>query len=215
MKLKVCGMRDSQNIRELVMLKPDYIGFIFYSGSPRNVGEVLSRAVLQEIPKEIKKVGVFVDPSLHEIKWQIKTYGLDAIQLHGDESPEFTAQVKALGIEVIKAFSIGNEDFDATQLEPYKKHVDFFLFDTRSKLKGGSGEAFDWARLKDYDNEIPFFLSGGLSLKNIDNLKELKGLNIHAVDVNSRFEISPGMKDLEMIEELKNQLSPLRGNIRG
>lgn len=215
MKLKVCGMRDSQNIRELVMLKPDYIGFIFYSGSPRNVGEVLSRAVLQEIPKEIKKVGVFVDPSLHEIKWQIKTYGLDAIQLHGDETPEFAAEVKALGIEVIKAFSIGNEDFDAAQLEPYKKHVDFFLFDTRSKLKGGSGEAFDWTRLKDYDNEISFFLSGGLSLKNIGNLKELKGLNIHAIDVNSRFEISPGMKDLEMIKELKNQLSPLRGNIRG
>ena len=208
-------MRDSQNIRELTMLKPDYIGFIFYSASPRNVGEVLSRSVLQEIPSEIKKVGVFVNPSLHEIKWQIKTYGLDVIQLHGEETPEFTAEVKALGIEVIKAFSIGNEDFDASRLEPYKKHVDFFLFDTRSKLKGGSGEAFDWSRLKDYDNEVPFFLSGGLSLKNIGNLKELKGLNIHAIDVNSRFEISPGMKDLEMIKELQNQLSPLRGNTRG
>lgn len=204
MKLKVCGMRDSTNIQKLVHIKPDYIGFIFYSGSPRNVGEVLSRSVLQEIPKKIKKVGVFVNASLHEIKWQIKMYGLDVIQLHGEETPEFTAEVKALGIEVIKAFSVGDEDFDVDQLNPYKKHVDFFLFDTRSRLKGGSGEAFDWNRLKEgYDNEVPFFLSGGISMKNIANLKILKGMNIHAIDINSKFEVSQGMKDIEMIEELQ------------
>lgn len=216
MKLKVCGMRDSQNIRELTMLKPDYIGFIFYSASPRNVGEVLSRSVLQEIPNGIKKVGVFVNASLHEIKWQIKMYGFDVIQLHGEETSEFTADVKNLGIQVIKAFSIGGEDFDASQLEPYKKHVDYFLFDTRSKLKGGSGEAFDWTRLKKvYDNEMPFFLSGGISLKNIANLKTLKGMNLHAIDINSKFEISPGLKDLEMIQEFKDQIPSLKGNKKG
>lgn len=205
-KLKVCGMRDSQNIRELAMLKPDYIGFIFYSKSPRNVGEVLSRAALQEIPEKIKKVGVFVNPSLHEIKWQTKTYGLKAIQLHGEETPEFAAEVKALGLEVIKAFSVGDEEFDTDQLEPYKGKVDYFLFDTRSRLRGGSGEAFDWTRLKGYDNEVPFFLSGGVSMKNISGLKELKGLNLYGVDVNSKFETEVGMKDIEMIKELKKKL---------
>lgn len=205
MKIKVCGMRDSQNIKDLLSLKPDYMGFIFYEKSPRNAEGVLDVEVLNAFPEETEKVGVFVNASMDIIKEQIDLYGLDMLQLHGDESPEFVAEAKSLGVKVMKVFGVDNA-FDFAALTPYKKLVDFFLFDTKSKQRGGTGIQFNWDILKAYDQEVPFFLSGGISNENINELDDLKGLNIHAIDVNSKYEIESALKDIEKIKGLRAEL---------
>ncbi len=201
MKLKVCGMRESQNIRELLLLKPDYVGFIFYEKSPRNVGEVLDAELLKSFPKSVQKVGVFVNASLDFVKSKVTKYALDLVQLHGDESPAYVADLFAVGIRVMKVFSVGSE-FDFKQLGGYNPFVDYFLFDTKGKARGGNGEVFNWELLRDYDQEVPFFLSGGIDLENTDELKALERVNIHAIDVNSKFELEPGLKDIERVKVL-------------
>lgn len=206
MKLKVCGMRDSQNIAQLLQLRPDYMGFIFFEKSPRNVGNQLNEALLKSFPSTTQKVGVFVNASLDFVKAQVRTYGLDLVQLHGDESVEYTADLFAVGIRVMKVFSIG-DSFDFKQLGQYNPFVEYFLFDTKGKTRGGTGEVFDWEILKGYDQEVPFFLSGGIDLENVEQLEELKDLNIHAIDVNSRFELSPALKDIDQIKALTEKLN--------
>ena len=206
MRLKVCGMRDSENIRQLLALKPDYMGFIFFEKSPRNVGNQLNEALLKSFPSTTQKVGVFVNASLDFVKAQVRTYGLDLVQLHGDESVEYTADLFAVGIRVMKVFSIG-DSFDFKQLGQYNPFVEYFLFDTKGKTRGGTGEVFDWEILKGYDQEVPFFLSGGIDLENVEQLEELKDLNIHAIDVNSRFELSPALKDIDQIKALTEKLN--------
>jgi len=201
MRLKVCGMRDPENIRQLLALKPDYMGFIFYEKSPRHVGEELDAELLQSFPATTEKVGVFVNASIEYLKAQVRKYGLDLVQLHGDESVDYVAELYAIGIRVMKVFSVG-ESFDFKMLRKYNPFVDFFLFDTKGKARGGIGKAFDWSLLKGYDQEVPFFLSGGLDLNNIIELGELDGLPIHALDVNSRFELEPGLKDIGQVEKL-------------
>lgn len=205
MKLKVCGMRDSKNIRELLLLNPDYMGFIFYEKSPRNVGEELDAALLKSFPESVQKAGVFVNASLDFVKEQVLKYELDMVQLHGDESPAYVADLFAVGIRVIKVFSVGNE-FDFGQLGKYNPFVEFFLFDTKGKTRGGNGEVFNWKLLKDYDQKVPFFLSGGIDLEHASELKKLEGMNIHAIDVNSKFEVEPGLKDIDSVCRLKNIL---------
>lgn len=205
MKLKVCGMRESQNIRELLMLNPDYMGFIFYEKSPRNVGEVLDESLLKSFPQSVQKVGVFVNASLDFVKDKVTKYALDLVQLHGDESPAYVADLFAVGIRVMKVFSVGNE-FDFKQSGQYNPFVEYFLFDTKGKARGGNGEVFNWELLKDYDQEVPFFLSGGIDLDNMSDLKSLEGMNIHAIDVNSKFELEPGLKDIEMVRVLSKQI---------
>ncbi|OEK03792.1 hypothetical protein BFP97_08405 [Roseivirga sp. 4D4] len=205
MRLKVCGMRDSKNIVQLLALKPDYMGFIFYNKSPRDVQEVLDAELLNNFPKETEKVGVFVNADLEELKEKVGTYGLDYVQLHGDESVEYVAELFAVGIKVIKVFSIG-EAFDFSGLDLYNPFVDFFLFDTKGKARGGNGEAFDWEILKSYNQKVPFFLSGGIDLDNVYALEGFGEMNIHAIDVNSKFELAPGLKDIERIEQLTSSL---------
>ncbi|MCE7990363.1 MAG: phosphoribosylanthranilate isomerase [Roseivirga sp.] len=205
MKLKVCGMRESQNISELLLLNPDYMGFIFYEKSPRNVGEVLDEALLKSFPASVQKVGVFVNASLDFVKTQVSKYELDLVQLHGDESPAYVADLFAVGIRVIKVFSIGDA-FDFKQLGEYNPFVEYFLFDTKGKARGGNGELFNWELLKDYDQKVPFFLSGGIDLENAGDLKVLEGMNIHAIDVNSKFELEPGLKDIERVRSLKEAI---------
>ena len=204
-KLKVCGMKDAHNIEELIQVSPDYMGFIFYKNSPRHVGDSLDKVQVAGFPKHIRKVGVFVDEPVDAIMKTAKGFGLDLVQLHGSESPEEVGQLGQAGLKVIKAFAV-EDGFDFSQLNPYKPYTDFFLFDTKGKYKGGNGQAFDWNILKEYDQEIPFFLSGGISVGNIDGLKALDGMNLHAVDVNSQLEIAPGLKDIELIRNLKNSL---------
>ena len=199
-------MKDAQNIRELMPISPDYMGFIFYKNSPRYVGESLGKSLVMDFPEPIKKVGVFVDESVETVINTVKNHGLDLVQLHGSERVEEVSRLKQAGLGVIKAFAV-EEGFDFSQLNPYKPHVDFFLFDTKGKYKGGNGRAFDWNLLEGYDQEIPFFLSGGISMENISGLKALGGMNLHAVDVNSQLETAPGLKDIEWVRKLKKSLS--------
>jgi phosphoribosylanthranilate isomerase len=207
MRLKVCGMRNPDNIRELLEISPDYMGFIFAEKSSRFVGEELDEELLKSFPHQVKKVGVFVNASQAYILDKVKKYGLDYVQLHGEELPDFCRNLKFKGINIIKAFAVDG-NFNFGKLQNYKPYCDFFLFDTKGDLKGGNGVSFDWTILKKYDNEKPFFLAGGIDLTNAHSALELVGLKIQAIDVNSKFERSPAIKDIERISELIKILKP-------
>ncbi len=209
MKLKVCGMKHPENIKKLIDIQPDYIGFIFYPKSKRYIGGSLQQEVIQAIPASIKKVGVFVNESIDKIEMKIKDYQLDFIQLHGDESAEFCKQLCEKGFQIINAFQV-HKDFDFNKLDAYKAYCKYFLFDTQTPLYGGSGNKFDWHLLNNYDNEIAFFLSGGIDLEDADKILNIKKLNIHAIDINSKFEIEPGLKDIDKIKLFKNYFTEIR-----
>ncbi|MFN8345051.1 MAG: phosphoribosylanthranilate isomerase [Spirosomataceae bacterium] len=201
MKIKVCGMRDKANLAELIELKPDFIGFIFYNKSPRYAEEILDEEFVRSIAKPIKKVGVFVNANPDYILRIAKKYDLQYVQLHGHETPDFCRNLKSRGVNVIKAFSI-DESFHFGSLNNYKPHCDYFLFDAKGADPGGNGVTFDWNILNRYtDTENPFFLSGGLSLENISQVNEL-GIKIFGLDVNSKFEIAPAIKDIEKLRQL-------------
>jgi phosphoribosylanthranilate isomerase len=207
MKIKVCGMRDKANLAQLVELKPDFIGFIFYDKSPRFVGDLLDENFVKGIPKPIKKVGVFVNSNPDYILRIVKKYDLQFIQLHGHETPDFCRNLKSRGVNVIKAFSI-DESFNFGTLNNYKPHCDYFLFDTKGQSLGGNGIAFDWKILERYQySDKPFFLSGGLSLENISQVKDL-GIKVYGLDVNSKFETEPAIKDIEKLRQLIGIVRP-------
>ncbi|APY09601.1 N-(5'-phosphoribosyl)anthranilate isomerase [Winogradskyella sp. J14-2] len=232
MKIKICGMK--YNTAEVAKLQPNYLGFIFYKKSSRNF-----EGDIPELPKTIKKVGVFVDEAIEVIMQKIEKYDLDAIQLHGNESPDYCKVLKrhyekrsdevissketnchALTksirtrndklIEIIKVFSI-KDKFDFSQLQPYEDYVDYFLFDTKGKLPGGNGYTFNWDVLKDYPSTKPYFLSGGIGLEEMDNvlsfMQREESKYCHAIDINSKFEIKPGLKAIEKLEEFITNLS--------
>ena len=200
-------MREAENIRQLLALQPDYMGFIFYEKSSRFVGEELEEELLKSFPFTTRKVGVFVNPTVAYILEMYKKYELDYVQLHGEELPDFCKHLKHKGVNIIKAFSV-DEDFSFGKLQNYKPYCDFFLFDTKGEKRGGNGTSFDWSILNKYDNEKPFFLAGGIDLENVHNALEIKGLKIHSLDVNSKFEISPAFKDINKIEELMSIIKP-------
>jgi phosphoribosylanthranilate isomerase len=212
MKVKICGMVHSENIKAISELSPDYLGFIFYEKSKRYASGKLDKEQLGNLPGKIKKIGVFVNPSIEEIIEKVSEYQLDLVQLHGDETPDFCALAAGKGLKIIKAFSTG-ANFDFKLLNNYKPFCDFFLFDTPGKDYGGNGISFDWNILNNYDNSKPFFLSGGIDLENIKEINKLKHLNIHSVDVNSKFEISPGLKDIVKIKKLMDFMTNLKRNI--
>ena len=194
--LKICGMKFPENILEVSKLLPDYLGFIFYEKSKRYFN-----GQIPEIPKSIKKIGVFVDETLSEIVIKIEKYSLDVVQLHGQESPEFCEKLyKNNQIEIIKVFSV-DDNFDFEILKKYEQVCDYFLFDTKGKLHGGNGFAFDWKILKKYTSTKPFFLSGGIGLEEIEQLK-LLNLPLFAIDINSKFEIEPGLKDIDLLKKI-------------
>lgn len=202
MKVKVCGMRQQDNIEDVVRLRPNFIGFIFYDKSPRFVGEELNEEYIKSIPQDIKKVGVFVNASPGFILDTVKKYDLQYAQLHGNEMPDMCRSLRQKGVNIIKAFSI-DQNFNFTMLNNYKSFCDMFLFDTKGDQPGGNGVAFDWNLLSKYDNEKPFFLSGGISPDNIQSLLELsKKIRIYGIDVNSGFETEPGVKDIAKLEKL-------------
>jgi phosphoribosylanthranilate isomerase len=208
MRLKICGMRDTENITHLLALQPDYMGFIFYEKSKRFVGEDLNEDLLKSFPMNTKKVGVFVNAQPAYILEKVRKYQLDFVQLHGEESPDFCKNLRLKGVNVIKAFSV-DENFNFSQLNNFKPWCDYFLFDTKGEQKGGNGIAFNWEILNRYDNEKPFFLAGGIDLENADEAFSLsEKYKIHAVDVNSKFEIEPGLKDLEKLRELITIIKP-------
>ena len=229
MKLKVCGMKFVENIEQVAALQPDYLGFIFYEKSKRNF-----EGIIPELPKSIQKTGVFVNEYSEIVISLVEEYQLDAIQLHGDESSEYVKELQNQlaerrvlfieenkhqkkkknkhfisneGVKIIKVFGIKDEfNFDA--LKSYLEFVDFFLFDTKGKERGGNGIQFDWAVLEKYPFEKPFFLSGGIGLKDIPEVQKMinSDLPIYALDVNSKFEIEPGVKKIEELKEFKNNV---------
>ena len=200
-------MRETENIRQLLALQPDYMGFIFYEKSSRFVGDKLDEDLLKSFPFTTRKVGVFVNATASYILEMYKKYELDYVQLHGEELPDFCKNLKHKGVNIIKAFSVDKDSYFG-KLQNYKPYCDFFLFDTKGEKKGGNGTTFDWSILDKYDNEKPFFLAGGIDLENSINALEISGLKLHSLDVNSKFEISPAMKDIGKIEELMRILKP-------
>jgi phosphoribosylanthranilate isomerase len=204
--VKICGMRDAENIRQVASLKPDYLGFIFYTESPRFVGDDFR--LPEDLPASIRKVGVFVNETADNILSRAKAVGLDCIQLHGNESVEQCNILRGAGLTLIKVFSV-SYGFDFNVTKPYIPAVDYFLFDTKGKYYGGNANTFDWEILKRYDQEIPFFLSGGLSPENVGDVGSMEGMNLYALDLNSGVEVSPGLKSIEKIETLLTRL-PLR-----
>jgi phosphoribosylanthranilate isomerase len=206
MKIKVCGMRNPQNITSLAELNPDYIGLIFYPGSKRYVSNP-DKSILSSLPSSIKLTGVFVDEKEDEVVQKVILYGLSAVQLHGNESPlycenlrnKFKNQLPDVRIDLIKAFGV-YPGFDFSTLEAYNEVVDYFLFDTKTSEHGGSGMTFDWTILDQYVGEKMFFLSGGLSPENIDGIFNLATKKIHALDLNSKFETEPGLKNIESLK---------------
>ena len=202
MKVKVCGMRDAENIREVEALGIDMMGFIFYPKSSRYVSERP-----EYLPTKCKRVGVFVDEDIEKIKKIADDYALDFIQLHGHESPEqishLNCQLSTVNCQLIKAFNIATkEDLDATA--PYAGLVDYFLFDTKGKNVGGNGEKFDWSILDAYNGDTPFLLSGGIGPDDAERIIDYHHPKCIGIDLNSRFEIEPGIKD---ILELKTFLN--------
>jgi phosphoribosylanthranilate isomerase len=206
MKLKVCGMKYQDNIQEVATLQPDYLGFIFYEQSARH----FDAHRIPEISNTIKKTGVFVDADLDFVIKKISKHNLKAVQLHGNETPEYCKQLRGKNIEIIKVFSIKNE-FDFSVLKLYDDIVDYFLFDTKGKLPGGNGYVFDWTILNNYPSTTPFFLSGGIGLSQIDDINKFQKSEAskycYALDVNSKFEIEPGLKNIEDLKKFKNNLT--------
>lgn len=205
MKLKICGMRD--NPLEMLPLAPDYLGFILWEPSTRYFS-----GAMPKFPPGIKKVGVFVDAPLEEVMERTRKYGLEAIQLHGKESPEYCLSLKEDSghgrkpPEIIKAFGLGRA-FDFSIVEPYQKSCDLFLFDSRGPLPGGNGIGFDWSLLEAYPWEKPFLLSGGIGPDSVDALRDFlqSPAAVHCIglDLNSKFEIRPGLKDLRELKKFK------------
>lgn len=198
-KVKVCGMKKPENIRELLQLQPDFMGFIFYQKSKRFAGTELDQELLLNFPSETKKVAVFVDEEEDKIMETVKKYGVQIVQLHGHESPAYCESLRGKGLTVIKVFSVG-EAFDFNQLEPYVLHTDYFLFDTKGKERGGNGVTFDWSILNQYKYDKPIFLSGGIGPENVTSIKDLK-IPVYAIDVNSKYETEPGVKNISLLKE--------------
>jgi phosphoribosylanthranilate isomerase len=203
-KLKVCGMKDPQNISELVSVGPDYIGFIFYPSSRRFVGD-LDLTMVNKLVKNISKVAVFVNEPIENVVRTVLQGHFECVQLHGDESPEYCREIKEVlsHVNIIKVFNI-DEEFEFSIIHDYKPFCNYFLFDTKTEDYGGSGKSFNWKLLEKYDNEVPYFLSGGIGEEEIKEILELKsnGFNIHAIDINSKAELEPGIKDIQKVVKI-------------
>ncbi|MCT6868586.1 phosphoribosylanthranilate isomerase [Apibacter sp.] len=206
MKVKVCGMKHPDNIENLSLLPVDYMGFIFYPKSLRYVGE-LSPKLIHSSTTHMMKVGVFVNENQENLFNIVEKYDLNAIQLHGNETQMYCKNIvkNFPKINVIKAFSIlGVNDLNLTK--EYEEFCDFFLFDTKSQQYGGTGKKFDWSILNSYKGEKRFFLSGGISIEDVEKIKEIQHPKLYGLDINSNFEIEPGRKDIELVKQFIQQI---------
>ena len=201
-------MKLPENILAVAGIKPDYMGFIFYRQSKRFI-DGLTPSFVKDLPAEIKKTGVFVNEELNRVAEMALLYGLNAVQLHGTEPVKYCMALKGLlvdtGIEIIKAFGV-NETFDFAKLGAYVSSVDHFLFDTQTPDHGGSGIAFNWEVLDNYRLDKSYFLSGGIGLGSIAALKDITDTRLYGIDVNSKFELTPGLKDIDRLIDFKKQL---------
>lgn len=205
MNIKVCGLTQLKQLQQLDALNVAFAGLIFHKDSPRYVVGKIAKDELKDADFDLKKVGVFVNADYDEIMQMIDDYGLDVVQLHGDETPELCEELSD-EVEVIKAFSISDKITSIDDMiVDYDDVCDYYLFDTASKngKVGGTGEKFDWKLVKKSKIEKPFFLSGGISLDDLELIKSFKHPDYYGIDVNSRFEKSPGIKDMAMLLQLR------------
>lgn len=202
MKLKVCGLKDRENILGVLNAQPDYIGFIFYAASLRYAGD-LDPAFISDI-SSAKKIGVFVNEKEMNILDRVARYGLDLVQLHGDESPEFCALIRR-SVPVMKAFQL-DANFDFTSLKRYENVCDYFLFDSKSENYGGSGKSFEYELLKKYTSQKKFFLGGGIDSTVVEEDLKTRHKDLYCLDVNSKFETEPGIKDINKLKTFAQKL---------
>lgn len=200
-------MCREDNARVVAALSPAYLGFIFFERSPRHAGEPGQLAWVQHLPKEIKKVGVFVNEAPERVMAVAEELELHAVQLHGEESPEDCAAMAKTGLEVWKAFGVGT-GFSFGKTEPYEPFCERFVFDAKGPLRGGNGVPFDWEALKNYRGQTPFLLSGGIGPEHGTLLKNASAWHpmLSGFDLNSRFEISPGLKDPGLLKQFFNEI---------
>ena len=207
MNIKVCGITEMKQLQQLDGLDIDFAGLIFVEESPRFIGNKLPGKDIKKADFDLKKCGVFVNPSLSDVLDAIDEYGLDAVQLHGQETPELCDDLST-EVEVIKTFHIrnNNEDIDA-MIADYDAVCDYYLFDKATDYSiGGTGEQFDWEILRKAKIEKPFFISGGITVEDAPRLKAFKHPDIFGVDINSRFETAPGVKDMKLILQFKQAM---------
>lgn len=193
MLIKVCGMREGKNIQAVEKLPVDLIGFIFYPRSPRYVN-----TLPEYMPRHAGRVGVFVNEQPHVIQETIRLYGLTHVQLHGNETPALCRAFKQQAVQVIKAFSVAEAE-DLTATREYAGSCDLFLFDTPTSGYGGSGLSFDWEILQHYTGTLPFLLSGGIGEEEAPKIATFSHPRFAGVDLNSRFEHTPGIKEIEKL----------------
>lgn len=200
LKIKICGMTEAANVAEISGLHPDYLGYIFYTRSLRYVGDKPDPAIFEIVPPGTRKVAVFVNEYLERMIEITTKYGIDMIQLHGMEPPETCKTLKSHGISVIKVFP-GDQISRRSLISEYERCSDFFLYDTPVKTYGGSGRKFDWKKLDELVSRKPFFLSGGIEQNDAAKLMSMKLEGFYAADINSRFEIEPGIKDPKLVSK--------------
>jgi phosphoribosylanthranilate isomerase len=208
MNIKVCGITQLKQLQQLDGLNVDFAGLIFFKDSPRYAEGKITKDELQTTDFDIKKTGVFVDAEMIDILDAIDNYGLDVVQLHGSETPEMCEDLSS-EVEVIKVFSIGDEKVDIDEMvADYDDVCDYYLFDTAAKdgSKGGTGKKFDWKIITKAKIEKPFFISGGISLEDVAAIKKIKHPDFYGIDINSKFEKEPGVKDMALILKLKQEL---------
>lgn len=203
--IKVCGLTRLDELPRLEAMGVDFAGMIFYPPSPRYIASVPQTAPTPSYQGRLRKVGVFVNAPEAWIEWAVKRYDLQVIQLHGDESPAYCARLREKGLNIIKTFPVADDPFPDTR--PYETSCDYFLFDTASLQKGGTGKRFNWQMLHAYQGNIPFFLSGGIGPEHVPEILSLSHPQLFAVDINSRFEIAPGIKNLAQIKQFICQLN--------
>jgi len=205
MKIKICGLKYGHNIQAVSAMRPDMVGFIFYAGSKRFAGDVLDVSVLDKLPESVQKVGVFVNEDPDTLFRTAEAYGLDTIQLHGSEPPEYCAAVKARGYGVIKAVPVADR-LHVNRLARYRHNVHLFLFDTATAGHGGSGKTFSHDLLQGYDLDIPFFMGGGLGNANAGELLRFTHPMLAGIDANSMLEDSPGLKNVTRVQTFINTI---------
>lgn len=199
LEIKVCGITAMKQVEELALMGVDYAGFIFYEKSPRFVGKKIDSFALKQFDA-INKTGVFVNADIEFVLKTVEDYGLNFVQLHGNETPDFCARLKQL-VPVVKAFGIKNDISISNLVMPYEAAVNYFLFDTKATSYGGTGRKFDWSVLENQPIFKPYFLSGGIGANDAENIKDFNKLQkVFALDLNSRFEVEPGVKDMDLLK---------------
>jgi len=204
MKIKICGMKYPENIQAVLQAEPDFMGFIFYEKSPRYVDNQLEVSTVA-FNERTQKIGVFVNSTINTVLETVITHNLDFVQLHGNETIGYVKELFSKNIKIIKAFQI-TENFNWSALTQFTDYVSYFLFDTASKNYGGSGLKYDWEQLKNYKETTPFFLSGGIKVDDIQEITKLKLPQLYGIDVNSKFESAPGLKNIDLVKTMINQV---------